>query len=74
MSKLIAVCLTVAGIIFTLPAIALPILPDAKREIQDALRRSDNSLQHKDIAGYIVGFSSDFQGEDIKNHYLTHSR
>jgi hypothetical protein len=47
------------------PTWALATLPDARREIQEALRRSDDSLHRKDIKGCMVGFTQDFHGESI---------
>lgn len=53
------------GTAFPAPAPALPMRPDPRREIQEALRRSDDSLHRKDIRGYMVGFTPDFHGESI---------
>lgn len=53
------------GTTFAAPAPALPMRPDPRREIQEALRRSDDSLHRKDIWGYMVGFTPDFHGESI---------
>lgn len=70
MYRLGIVLLITSCILFVLPVVALPMLPDAKSEIQSALRRSDDSMHRKDIVGCMRSFTPDFQGEDIKgSHY-----
>ena len=70
MHKLRIVLSAATSIVFVLPVSALPLVPDAKHEIQEALRKADDSLQRKDIAGCMARCTSDFQGGDTRgNHY-----
>ena len=65
MLKSVAVWLALECAFLSTPGLTLPILPDARREIQEAVRRSDASLHRKDVQGYMAGFNQDFHGESI---------
>jgi len=64
------ILLALGYVTFPILSWALPALPDARREIQEALRRSDDSLHRKDIQGCMAGFTQDFHGESINGDHF----